>query len=83
DDLLESRTDMLLLAGYIESLIVTLPDVAQGNSVPYSQTMLYGLMSFLWPAVGNFMLPQDVALLRHITMQMNEWYVSQFVAAIG
>jgi hypothetical protein len=76
NDFLKDRTDMLLLAGYLEDLISAIPAIFEGNTNAYQRTSLYGAMVFVWQSADGLVLPDFLQKLRQMAFELNEWYVN-------
>ncbi len=76
EDLMKDRTDLMLLAGYLEDLIRVIPALLQGDENPYRRTSLYAAMAFVWQNVSELVQPSFLQQLRQMTFELNEWYAN-------
>lgn len=76
NDFMNERTDMMLLAGYLEDLIGVIPALLKGKSNSYQRTSLYSTMRFVWQNAASLVLPGFIQKLQKMTFDLNEWYVN-------
>jgi len=79
NDFLKDRTDMMLLAGYLEDLIGAIPALIRGNVKSYQRTSLYGAMVFVWQSAASLVLPGYLQKLQQMAFELNEWYVNNLM----
>lgn len=81
-EFLKERTDMMLLACYLEDIIGVIPAILQGNTNSYQRTTLYSAMRFVWQSAAGLVLPEFLQTLRQMTFELNEWYVDNLMDTI-
>lgn len=82
NDFMQDRTDMLLLADYLESLLDAMTALREGDTKPYQNTTLYQTMSFVWLNAGGLVLPGFLEKLQQMAFELNEWYVRALMDTI-
>ncbi len=82
NEFMQGRTDMMLLARYLEDLIGVIPALVQGNANSYQGTSLYGAMGFVWQSAAGLMPPGLLQKLQKMTFELNEWYVNSLMDAV-
>jgi len=78
-EFLKERTDMMLLASYLEDIIGVIPDILQGNTNSYQRTTLCSAMQFVWQSAAGLVQPEFLQALRQMTFELNEWYVDNLM----
>jgi hypothetical protein len=81
-DFLRERTDMMLLAGYLEDIIGVIPSILQGNTNSYHSTTLYSAMRYVWQSAAGLVQPDFLQRLRQMTFELNEWYVDNLMDTV-
>jgi hypothetical protein len=81
-DFMRERTDMMLLAAYLEDMLRVIPDMLAGNDGSYQRTSVYTTMRFVWQNAGALVLPQFLQSLQQMTFELNEWYVNNLMDAV-
>jgi len=81
-EFLRERTDMMLLARYLENIIEVIPDILKGNVRSYQQTKIYSAMQFVWESAASLVLPEFLQALQKMTFELNEWYVNNLMDTV-
>ena len=81
-ELLKARTDMMLLASYLEDIIGVAPDILQGNTTSFQRTTLCSAMNVVWQSAAGLVLPEFLQTLRQMTFELNEWYVNNLMETV-
>ena len=79
EEFMKERTDMMLLASYLEDIIGVIPDILQGNTNSYQGTTLCSAMQFVWQSAAGLVQPEFLQTLRQMTFELNEWYVDNLM----
>ena len=81
-EFMKERTDMMLLARYLEDIIGVIPAILQGNVNSYQRTSLYGAMRFVWQSAAGLVLPGLLHKLQKMAFELNEWYVNSVMDTV-
>jgi hypothetical protein len=82
--MLETKSDMLILARHLNSLSDSIQEICNGNFSAYHNSEVYQLSTFTWNAMEYAWShrPGAVDMFRKMFWNMYKWYVRQLAQAI-